>query len=432
MFLVTALGILAGCGTGNTSSTADAASRACDVAAPAEPQTVNILAFSAPSIDPFTDAIVKGCSAADNLTLNHTPVDFTGQIQKAQLALGSEGNSPYDVVEVYNSTLVEYASKGWVAPLDDYISKYEDKYQLGDVSEEAWAGVTYDGKIYAVPNQVNTQILIYRKDLFEAEGLSAPTTYEELVAAASKLGGKVDYPLSMAWGSDDALLDGFHGWLAAGGGKWFNDDNTPAFDSPEGRKGLEQMKGLLPFMPKDTLSFGNGDVMGLMQQGKVGMAIIWASRAAPINDPNASKVAGKVGFAPAPRGMSGIPAGENSVDGFAIAKNSAVDPETLFQIVASTTLNKDVQRDASEVVLPARMSVQNDTSAAQPHWGASFENIAGGAQALPAVPFMDPLTKSVVNPFLAKAVTGALPVDAALRQASAALNKTLLDQGHLK
>jgi len=423
---------VAGCSAPTTTTTAAAAAKACDVTPPAQPATVNVLAFSAPAIDPFSDAMVKGCKGTKNVTLNHTPVDFTGQIQKAELALSTSGKSAYDIVEVYNSTLLKYASKGWVQPLDDYIAKYKEKYRLGDVDPAAWKGVSYNGKVYGIPNQVNTQILIYRKDLFQAAGIKPPTTYDEMLSAAKALKGKVDYPLSLVWGSDDAILDGFHEWLVAGGGTWFDKDNKPTFDSAQGRKALQQMKDLMPYMPKDTLSFGNGDVMALMQQGKVAMTVIWATRAAPINDPSASKVAGKVAFAPAPKGMTGTPASENSVDGFAIAKNSAVPAETLFQIIASTTLNKDVQVGASKVALPALASVQKDSKAQQPHWPAALENIANGAQPLPAVPFMDPLTKSVVNPYLTKAVTGAMPVDTALAQASSALEKALREQGYIK
>lgn len=81
----------------------------------------------------------------------------------------------------------------------------------------------------------------------------------------------------------------------------------------------------------------------------------------------------------------------------------------------------EVQLAAAKVALPARTSLQKDPKAEQAHWKASLENIGNGAQPLPAVPFMDPLTKSIVNPYLTKAVTGAMPIDTALSQASAAL-----------
>ncbi len=419
----------------STGDTSAAAAKACDVGTVASPTTVNILAYSAPSIDPFSDSMVKGCKSVANLTINHTPVDFTGQLQKADLALASGGKSPYDIVEVYNGSLVEYASKGWVVPLDSYIAKYRDSLKLADIPASAWDGLSYKGKVYGIPNQINTQILIYRKDLFDKLKIPVPTDYATYLAAAQKLKGSVDYPLALAWGADDAIFDGFHMWLTAGGGKWFNTNNSPAFDSAQGRKALTEMKQLYPYMPKDSLTFGNGDVMGLFQQGKVGMTTIWVTRAGPITDPTASKVADKVAFAPAPKGLANegsAPASETSVDGFALAKKSGVDPETLFRIVASTTTNVDVQKAASTVVIPSRTSLQKDPGLAKPAWAAALTNFSAGAKPLPPLPFVEPLSKSVINPFLAKGVSGALGVTAALNQASAALTTTLTSQNFIK
>jgi multiple sugar transport system substrate-binding protein len=46
---------------------------------------------------------------------------------------------------------------------------------------------TRDGKPVAVPSEAWTQILLYRKDLFDKAGLAKPDTYEAIQAAAAKL-----------------------------------------------------------------------------------------------------------------------------------------------------------------------------------------------------------------------------------------------------
>jgi multiple sugar transport system substrate-binding protein len=54
-------------------------------------------------------------------------------------------------------------------------------------SERALSLVESDGKPVAVPSDTWTQLLVYRKDLFEKAGLETPDTYDKILAAAAKL-----------------------------------------------------------------------------------------------------------------------------------------------------------------------------------------------------------------------------------------------------
>jgi len=54
-------------------------------------------------------------------------------------------------------------------------------------SERALSQVESDGKPVSVPADTWTQLLVYRTDLFEKEGLQAPDTFENIQAAATKL-----------------------------------------------------------------------------------------------------------------------------------------------------------------------------------------------------------------------------------------------------
>ena len=47
--------------------------------------------------------------------------------------------------------------------------------------------VTVDGKPMGVPSDTWTQLLVYRKDLFEKAGLETPDTFDKILAAATKL-----------------------------------------------------------------------------------------------------------------------------------------------------------------------------------------------------------------------------------------------------
>jgi multiple sugar transport system substrate-binding protein len=54
-------------------------------------------------------------------------------------------------------------------------------------SERALSLVESDGKPMGVPSDTWTQLLVYRKDLFEKAGLQTPDTFDKILAAASKL-----------------------------------------------------------------------------------------------------------------------------------------------------------------------------------------------------------------------------------------------------
>ena len=54
-------------------------------------------------------------------------------------------------------------------------------------SERALSLVESDGTPISVPADTWTQLLVYRKDLFEKEGLETPDTFEKIQAAATKL-----------------------------------------------------------------------------------------------------------------------------------------------------------------------------------------------------------------------------------------------------
>src|SRR5690606_37271939 len=61
--------------------------------------------------------------------------------------------------------------------------------ELADFAEPALAAETLrsDGKVYAVPFASQTQLVIYNKAIFDANGLEEPQSWDELVALSQKL-----------------------------------------------------------------------------------------------------------------------------------------------------------------------------------------------------------------------------------------------------
>jgi multiple sugar transport system substrate-binding protein len=70
----------------------------------------------------------------------------------------------------------------------DAVGKVIDDLDAGTFSDSALK-LTSDGDTHlAVPSESWVQLLLYRKDLFDKAGLAAPTTYDDVLAAAKALG----------------------------------------------------------------------------------------------------------------------------------------------------------------------------------------------------------------------------------------------------
>lgn len=80
--------------------------------------------------------------------------------------------------------LENVASAGYLEPLST-----ENVPALADFAKPALTAESMrsDGKIYAVPFASQTQLVIYNKAIFDANGIAEPQTWDELIAASEKL-----------------------------------------------------------------------------------------------------------------------------------------------------------------------------------------------------------------------------------------------------
>ena len=104
---------------------------------------------------------------------------------------------------------------------------------------------------------------------------------------------------------------------------------------------------------------GNDECTVALQQGLAAAGLQWSTRAKAMDDPNASKVVGKIEWIAPPQG-----GGRFSTDGYAISAFSKQDPETLFRIIAQSA-SVSSMRDAGALVLPPRLKLQADPERAK-------------------------------------------------------------------
>jgi len=141
---------------------------------------------------------------------------------------------------------------------------------------------TYDGKTYVLPSEGDTAWLWYRKDLFEAAGLTPPETWDEFYAAAQKLNDPANgvYGAVIGVKPDEAWWD-FMYYLFGQGGELLNPDNTVAINNEAGIKALTFYANLLKegLVPPDVSTYGYVEILESLSKGKAAMGIEWMAAA---------------------------------------------------------------------------------------------------------------------------------------------------------
>jgi sorbitol/mannitol transport system substrate-binding protein len=387
-------------------------------------------------MDPFSKAMTTACNGTKNLKVNHSPVDFSAQLEKAPLSLSQGADSAsYDIVQVYNTTLVEYASKGWLAPLDEWVAKNGEAAGINDIDPELLDKMKVDGKLYALPNQQNVHILMYRKDILDSLGLSAPTTYDELYEVADKIkaAGKSDSPFAASFNADSDISTAFNNALVSNGGAWVDGAGKPTLATPEGAAAIEDLRKLKAYMSSDAMTLNNAKAVAALQNGQAAMGIVYAGRAATLIDPALSKFSKDFAFAPAPAANEGgKPAAQWTQDGFAIAKNSKVEFDTLAGVLAASVSDAAMTNGAPFAVI-SRTSKLNDPElqAKAPYWQAALDTLEAGAETLPLKPYMPTIQQST-RALIVEAVNGSGDPLETLKRADAAATAALTTAGYLK
>ncbi len=105
-------------------------------------------------------------------------------MQKIIVAISS-GEGP-DITDNFSNNTASYVEKGMLLALDDYIAR--DNYDISDFVPAALDGGKYKDKLYALPINVNFNMMFYNKELLSKAGYSEPPkTEKELLEYAGKL-----------------------------------------------------------------------------------------------------------------------------------------------------------------------------------------------------------------------------------------------------
>ena len=422
---VGALLLTTACGAGSKTAASQATSVGCAITQPSAATTVNVLAYNSSAIDPFTNTMIASCGSP-TLTIKHDPVDFAGQVQKTATTLAGS-QAAFDLVETYSLVVPKYADK--LVPLDDYVAKYKDQFKLGDLDATMVKGMSYGGKQYGLPTQANITTFVYRKDIFDELQLKPPTTFAELkdVAAKIQASGKVKYPVALPLLASGDISTRFMIGLFSQGTTYVDPTTKkPMFSSDQGKKALQALKDLTPYMDPQVTTFDQPKVQQQLYNGTAAIAEMYSGRMVDMVAQKNSKFFDKFAFLEPPAIESGgKPWATVSVDGWSLPQNTAVDKDTVFQLMAAS-VSEAAGKSAVPAAFPSRKGLA--TSATMPWFDVVSKTISDGAQTPPMEKWTADM-QAATREFIAQGVTGALPVDDALAKAQAAAEKVLAAAG---
>ena len=260
--------------------------------------------------------------------------------QLAQLVANLQAKSDeYDVIDMDVIWTAEFASNGWIIPLP------ESQFPLGEFLKPAVDTAMYQGRLYAVPDYSNADLLYYRKDILAKAGVPPPKTWGQLQRLAETVAPKYGlYGYAGTFAPYEGLTVNFAAAVQSAGGSILSPDGTKVtVDSPQALRGLEFLvNGFTQgWIPKVALTYEEESSQAAFEAGKFLFLDNWPDVYAALSVPGPqNKVYGKVGVAPLP-GPDGT--GSSSLGGANLAISA-------FSQHQQTALNfiKYVTREASE------------------------------------------------------------------------------------
>jgi len=210
--------------------------------------------------------------------------------------------------------LQEWASAGWLAPLDVSFPSAAD--YSGELAPYALQGMTYDGHVYGMSYYADTIDFVYNSDQLAQAGFdAAPATWEELwdMSMALKEQGIVEYPLILAFSqqegaSIEAMISMIYG-RHAGEGALFDANNQPTF-ATEGSAAYEAIEWLRKayeagLLDPASLQTAEIDQVKSMQAGAHTFTILPQYNMAELNKAGSGTFAGKFKIALMPGASHG-------------------------------------------------------------------------------------------------------------------------------
>ncbi|MFO1159528.1 MAG: extracellular solute-binding protein [Reyranellaceae bacterium] len=275
---------------------------------PFEGVTLNISCWSA-TYPTLLAQYIPEFTEKTGIKVNYDTPGFPVYNQRADLELSTKG-SGFDVLNVTFIFTSRWIGAGWLSPLDEFLKNPERTPADWDFADFVPGAVDpmrdKKGGIYGVP-WISDALMAGagRFDLFKANGLAMPDTFDDLdkaMQAVNKKDNVAAYGIENHWGwTFIPFLQGF------GGNVFRNppDDLMPTLDTPEAVAAVEFFARLInSYGPPAAAGYTYDQITEAMRAGRINYAPHNHAFLALLGEAG-SKVTATSNFAMVPKGPKG-------------------------------------------------------------------------------------------------------------------------------
>ncbi len=363
-----------------------------------------------------------------------------GEFQEmARLDLVS-GSPRWDILQFTNGMIGEFIGQGdFCEPLEPYINdlRFPDP-EIDDFPLTLLQMTTYKGKIYGFPITVDLGTLFYNSAMYKEAGLTGvPTTPDELYEYARKLtkdtsgDGKIDqYGYALIANKDQQNTNTFGNLFTGHGGKFFDEQWRPQFNSEAGIQALKETKRMLDVSPPGvTAGASVFDVFSLQLRGSAAMMMGWAAWLPYYENPAFSSIVGKIR-------MAVPPLGRPRLGGWMIAipRATSVKKKEAGFLFMDWIMNRktDKQFTMQYGNVPYRLSTYADKDVQEKYPGfTAIRKGLKGAVLWPAMPRVREMTL-VLNDLVHRVFIGELTAEQAMEMADEKIYAIVKEIGLVK
>lgn len=171
--------------------------------------------------------------------------------------------------------LTQYVENGAAADLTDILTT-QNKDWYDSFTEGIFERLTYDGKIYAVPANFTAALVFYNTEIFEAAGVTPPTTFTEWLDVCEKIKAAGYTPIACSAGTP-WCLSMVAGYLCDRAGGPANlagiADNTVAWTDPSFLTAGEKLVELSKYFQETAAGDSNDQATAMFYNGQAAMLV---------------------------------------------------------------------------------------------------------------------------------------------------------------
>lgn len=341
---------------------------------------------SGPNEGPVFAKLAQDCATKGGYKVKTETVPFDAALNNYRTA--AQGGQGPDVFRAEVAWVPQLAKLGYLVDL----TGTELAADTSDFLETPLGSTKFDGKSYGVPQVTDSLALFYNKKLLADAGVEPPKTWDEVKAAAAKLGGEKTifinndayYALPFIYGAGGDLVDA--------------EAKKIVVNSAENVKALETAKGLLDAKAATTaLDPGNSynNMQAAFTSGEVAMVVNGPWSVADYLKGTAFTDPANLGIAPVPGETAGggtAPVGGHNY----VIRQGTKAKDSSVEFVACMSSTESQVAVAKELgLLPTRKSAYENADVKANAVVSAFEPVVAAAHPRAWIPeggqLFDPL-----------------------------------------